>query len=154
MKKLVGLNLIKAYDEHPENYLPMVIHNRQVPRTDEYGEINIGWYAGLLDENRPFFAECWATDGITMLTLFISTLGIEDESSEELEQRFLDIGYYRKKEGSYKSPSVRKFDQDGHEFYSINIIVGVDEEPAMIEGAYIIPWNVLNEYNISCRHNN
>ena len=141
MKRLIGMDLIRAYDKHPENFLPMNKPANEVPPRNEYGEVNIGWYAGLLDENRPFFAECWAVDGMTLLTMFVSTLGIENETPEELEQRFLDRGY----------PEVRKFAADGNEFYSINVTVGVDDEPAVIEGASIFSWNVYNKYISSLR---
>ena len=31
--------------------------------------------------------------------------------------------------------------------YLINLAVGVEEEPAKIEGGRIEPWSILNEYN-------
>ena len=151
MKRLIGMDLIRAYDQHPEEFLPMNKPDNEVPPRNEYGEVNIGWNAGLLDENRPFFAECWAVDGITVLTMFVSTLGIENETPEELEQRFLESGYYRKREGADRAPEVRKFAADGNEFYSINVTVGVDDEPAVIEGAYILSWNTYNRYISSLR---
>ena len=79
---LSGLELVKACREHPERYYPMRDHTEQVSRRDKFGDSNIGWYAGLLDENRPFFAECWASDGITMLTIFVSVKGIEDRTPD------------------------------------------------------------------------
>ena len=152
MTRLIGMDLIRAYDEHPEKFLPMNKPDNEVPPRNEYDETNIGWYAGLLDENRPFFAECWAVDGMTVLTMFVSTLGIENETPEELEQRFLDRGYYRKREGADRAPAVRTFSADGNEFYSINVTVGVDDEPAVIEGAYILSWNTYNKYISSLKH--
>ena len=151
MRRLIGMDLIRAYDEHPEKFLPMNKPDNEVPPRNEYDETNIGWYAGLLDEKRPFFAECWAVDGMTVLTMFVSTLGIENETPEELEQRFLDRGYYRKREGADRAPAVRTFAADGNEFYSINVTVGVDDEPAVIEGASIFSWNVYNKYISSLR---
>ncbi len=151
MRRLIGMDLIRAYDEHPEKFLPMNKPDNEVPPRNEYDETNIGWYAGLLDENRPFFAECWAVDGMTVLTMFVSTLGIENETPEELEQRFLNRGYYRKREGTDRAPAVRTFAADGNEFYSINVTVGVDDEPAVIEGATILSWNVYNRYISSLR---
>ncbi len=153
MRRLIGMDLIRAYDEHPEEFLPMNKPDNEVPPRNEYGETNIGWYAGLLDENRPFFAECWAVDGITVLTMYVSTLGIEDETPEELEQRFLDRGYYRKREGADRAPDVRKFVIDGNEFFSINTTVGVEDEPALLDGAYILSWKLLNEYICSLGYN-
>ena len=91
---LSGLELIKAYRENPERYLPMIDHTWEMPAVNEYGEVNIGWYAGLLEENRPFFAVCWAVDHMTTLTIYVSAKGIEDKTAEELDQWFQDIGYF------------------------------------------------------------
>ena len=149
MTDLKGLDLIKAYRNHPERFLPMQDHTEQVPAKYEYEyftDHNIGWNAGLLEENRPFFAECWATEGITMLTIFVSTIGIEDKSETDLANWFQDIGYYKAKDS--RNPEVIKYkDKAGNEFFSINILVGVEEEPAVIEGGRIYPWKILNEYN-------
>ena len=54
--KLEGLALIKDYRKNPDKYLPAIDHTEEVPAVNEYGERNIGWYAGLLEENRIFFA--------------------------------------------------------------------------------------------------
>ena len=148
--KLSGLELIKDYREHPEKYLPMIDHTGQTPERNEYGEVNIGWNAGLLEENRPFFVECWTVDHITMLTIYVSAKGIENKTPDELDRWFQDIAYYSYRDTGedYGPPEVRTFtNPQKDEFFSINIGVGVDEEPALIEGALIKPWSVLNEYN-------
>ena len=145
---LNGLDLIKAYREDPEKYLPFTDHTDEMPSRNKYGEVNIGWYAGLLEENRPFFAECWAVDQITMLTIYVSAEGIEDKTAAELDQWFQQIGYYSYRNTDHSHPDVRTFpDKKGNTFFSINIAVGIDDEPALIDGARIIPWRVLNEYN-------
>ncbi len=51
--KFEGLDLIKEVRANPERYLPMVDHTEEVPRRNEYGDVNIGWNAGLLEESRP-----------------------------------------------------------------------------------------------------
>jgi len=146
--ELTGLNLVKDYRAHPEKYLPMIDHTEHVPRRNEYGDVNIGWNAGLLEENRPYFVECWAADGITMLTIFISTRGIEDKTPDELTKWFLDIGYFSFVDGGYQTAEIGTFtNPEGNTFFSINIAVGVEDEPARIEGAQIYPWSVLNSFN-------
>lgn len=145
--KLSGLELIKAYREHPERFLPMVDKTEQTPAKNEYDEINIGWNAGMLDEKRPYFAECWAAYRITMLTLYVSTKGIEDMSSEALEQWFQDIGYYHARNDANHGEVLTFKNKKGEEFYSINIVVGTEDEPARITGAPILSWSILNEYN-------
>ena len=148
MEGLTGLDLVKAYRAHPERYYPMRDHTEQVPRRDEYGDVNIGWYAGLLDEKRSFFAECWAEDRITMLTIFISTKGIEDSTPEELEAWLQRVGYFScTKENESPAKAVIFTDRENEEFFSVNICVGVEDKPAMIDGAPLLPWSVLNEYN-------
>ena len=69
-----GLDFLREYDKHGSLYLPLIDHAGQVfPRRDpKHGEANIGWNCGLLDGNRPYFAESWAIDGIMMMTIFIS----------------------------------------------------------------------------------
>ena len=56
--KLEGLDLIKEVRANRERYLPMIDHTEEVPRRNEYGDVNIGWNAGLLEPNRPYFVEC------------------------------------------------------------------------------------------------
>ena len=146
--KLEGLALIKDYRKNPDKYLPAIDHTEEVPAVNEYGERNIGWYAGLLEENRIFFAENWCVDHITMLTIFVSTKGIKDKTEEELIQWFQDIGYISFRNGNEPAIGVNTFKtKSGDEFYSINITVGIDDEPAQIDGAPVYGWAVLNEYN-------
>lgn len=146
--KLTGLDLIKAYRNDPGKYFPVPDRTGQTPSVDEYGEHNIGWNAGLLEDSRPYFVECWAVDQITMLTFYCSTGGIKDKTEAELLQMLLDTGYFRFVNGDERSCSPSTFsDRQGNEYYSITVTVGVDEEPSRIEGAPIIPWSVLNEYN-------
>ena len=146
--KLEGLDLIKEVRANRERYLPMNDHKEQVPHRNECGDVNIGWNAGLLEPNRPYFVECWAADGITMLTIFVSTKGIEDKTPDELTRWFLDIGYFTFTDGRYQTAEIGTFTNPaGEEFFSINIAVGVEDEPAMIDGAPIYSWKILNEYN-------
>ncbi len=146
--KLSGLEMIKTYRANPDHYLPMIDHREEVPGRNKYGEVNIGWNAGLLEENRPYFAECWAADHITTLTIYVSAKGIEDKTAEELDRWFQNIGYYSYKDPGYAPAYVVSFKRpDGNEFFMITVTVGIDDEPVRIDGAPIIPWRVLNEYN-------
>ena len=148
MEELKGLELVKEYREHPDRYLPMMDHTEQVPRRNEYGDVNIGWYAGLLGENRPFFAECWAADRITMLTVFIPTKGIEEKTPAELEEWLLEIGYFSFKNEDHSPAEVVVFTNEKKEdFFSVNICVGSEDGEALIDGAPLLPWSVLNDYN-------
>ena len=143
-----GLDLIKEVRANPGKYLPMYDHTEEVPRRNQFGDVNIGWNAGLLEPDRPYFAECWAADGVTMLTLFVSKKGIEQSTPDELTMRFLDVGYFSFPQGGYQTAEIWKFtNPKGEEFFSVNIAVGAEDGPALIEGAVIYPWKILNEYN-------
>lgn len=142
-----NLAFLDEYKRNPDKYLPLIDHAWKVfPDRSEYGEVNVGWNAGIVEGNRPFFCECWA-EGITVLTYFISTKGIEEYSVEQIEKMLADaeIIWYV---GERKYPtSVQKFtDHEGNEFFSINIIVG-DDDGTYIEGGVIYGMNRLNEYN-------
>lgn len=151
LKGLTGLDFIKEYRAHPERYLPFVDRTGETPSQNEYVEINIGWNAGLLSDGRPFFTECWAVDQITMLTFYFSTKDIENITPEEMDKLLLDSGYFTYRNPDHALPTISSFGRLSNsrydEFYSVGITVGVDEEPALIDGAPIISWNKLNEYN-------
>ncbi|MDO5139425.1 MAG: hypothetical protein Q4D71_13330 [Oscillospiraceae bacterium] len=145
---LHGIKLIEEYRNNPDKFYPMPYVTDQIPERNEYGEVNIGWWAGLLDERRPFFAECWAVDGITVLTISVSAEGIEDITVEELDRLFQDAGYYKQRDPGQNLPHVDTFVcKEGYKLFVINLTVGVEDEPAMIDGGWIESWDILNEYN-------
>ena len=139
---------------NPDWFLPMVDHAWKVFPKEDLGtewyddkEVNIGWDAGLVKGNRPYFLECWASCGITMLTYFVSTEGMEDAGTEELLKLLTDAGLFRLLNPEKPGTSVMKFeDGSGRVFFSINVVVG-DEEEVYIEGGKIYPFEPLNEYN-------
>ena len=141
------LAFLDEYKNNRDKYLPLIDHAWKIfPDRTDLGDVNVGWSVGLIDGNRPYFGECWA-QGITVLTYFISTKGIEDYSVEDIEKMLADnniVCYV----GERKYPtSVKKF-KDGNqtEFYSINILV-CDDDGTYIDGGIIYSFNRLNEYN-------
>ena len=149
-ERIKGLEVLEKYKEGETGWLPLLSSAYCIfPKRNEYGEVNIAWNAGLLEGNRPFFSMLWAVDCITMLTLYFSAKGIEDITAEQAEQMFADIGYYRRKDSGRGSPGdLMKFkDPDDGEFFSFNVAVGVEDEPAEIEGGNVYPLKMLNDYN-------
>lgn len=149
-----GIDAIKEYRNNKDKYLPLVDHEKHEFQSKVYYEdnlgydVNLGWNCGFF-ENRPYFYECWATDGITVITVFISTIGLEDATLSELEKFLIeDAKIYKPKEGYYSLTEAPKFaDSNGNEFYSLNIVVGLEDRPAVIDGAPIYSFSVLNEFN-------
>ena len=39
-------------------------------KSEENTVLDIGWNEGILSDGRPYRAECWAEDQVTMLTFF------------------------------------------------------------------------------------
>lgn len=145
---LENLELIKACRANKDDWYPMIDHAEWIfEKTDpETGDINLGWHAGVIGRNRPFFAECWATEGITMLTIFISTTDLKVRDARELSFLFEATGYYSLREDHHE-PVLKTFkDSHGNEFYSLNITVGTDDE-TYLQGANIIPFHYLNILN-------
>ena len=145
-----AIDNLMEYRNNKEKYLPLIDHEtKPFAYRDKFDDVNIGWDCGFIG-NRPYFLECWATTGITMLTIFLSTTGIEDYSITDLEKLLIEEAkIYTKKEG-YTSPDfVPKYvDGSGNEFFSVNIVVGTEDEPTRIEGGgHLVPFPVLNELN-------
>ncbi len=133
--------------EHPGKYLPIVDHAWQTfPARNEFDEVNIGWNAGLIDGKRPFFCECWA-DGFTAITYFISTKGIEGYTAGQLEEMLSNAGIISYIRPDHYETSVMVFtDHSGNEFYSVNLVVGVEDD-IYTEGGIIFSFSYLNSFN-------
>ena len=142
-----GFSLLKDYLFHKDRYLPMFERMKTIP-PQEYSclgkETNIGWYAGMMDEKRPFYAELWAVDGFHLLSIFVSTKGIEDITAEELDLWFQKIGFYRRINNKY-GPEIQICHNRGNEFFSMSVGLGVvDEEESSVDDFKIFPFSILN----------
>lgn len=143
------VEFLEHYRRHHEFYLPMIDHEKKPfpKRTPTYGDINIGWDCGAIGR-RPYFAECWSGDHVTMVTYYISTIRIENYSVEDLERLLIvEASLYFPKAGYLKPGVAKLIDSNNNEFFSINIVVGIEDEDAVIEGAIIYPFARLNELN-------
>ena len=139
--------ILEAYQANPDKYLPLIDHAWKcfAPQS-VVGDTNVGWNVGIIPDNRPYFCECWAS-GYTVLTYFVSTIGIEDYSVEQLENMLSNAGIVKYTNPRKYQTSVRKvYDGNYNEFFSINIIVG-DDDGVYIEGGIIFGFSKLNVFN-------
>lgn len=147
-----GIDFLRLYRKNPQNYLPMISHYKWIfPERveDEYNsQVNIGWNCGLIDEKRPYFCELWAQSGITMLTVFLSSNGIEEMNAEQVNALLEHAHVYHRLD-STELPHVMQFsDTDGNPYFSVNAWVGVEDEPARISNDSVFyPFYPLNELN-------
>ena len=147
------LELLREIRDRPDRYLPIVDHTwKTFPDRDDGTEpyddpeYNIGWDAGLLPKGRPYFLECWATCGLTMLTYFVSADGIEEADTDSLIRMLEDADLFKILDPSQPRTEVQRYDAGGNEFFSVNIVAG-DEEHAYVSGGSVFPFSYLNEFN-------
>ena len=83
---------LRDYIANKDDYLPLIDHAwKTFGKRSLTDDVNIGWNAGIVEGNRPYFCECWA-DGYTAITYFISTKGIEDYTVVQLEDMLKKAG--------------------------------------------------------------
>ncbi|WP_022763556.1 hypothetical protein [Butyrivibrio sp. AD3002] len=141
------VEFLQHYRNNADFYYPMIDHERRYwPKVNNIGDINIGWDCGAIGR-RPYFLECWSGEGTTMITIFISTIGIEEYTVEEIEKMLIGSGLYSQKEGYRQAKAVSVKDSNDNSFFSVNIVVGLEEEDAVIEGPIIYSFIKLNEFN-------
>lgn len=83
-----GVQFLHEYYRNPGRYLPLIDHAQKTFTEPDptHDDVNIGWNCGLIAPNRPYFSECWAIDGVTMLTILLSAEGLEDFRDEQVEE--------------------------------------------------------------------
>ena len=88
--KITGVEFLQEYRAYPGNYPPLIDHQYKHFREWE-DEImrNISWSAGVGHNNRPWFAERFDALLGSMITVFISTKGLENWDTEFTEQFLL-----------------------------------------------------------------
>jgi hypothetical protein len=97
---------------------------------DDDGVFDLGWCEGVLYDGRPFRAETWVQDQITMVTIFFSATGIDDVSEADLI-RVLELeGLVEFKENGRgrQHPCHKVEDGAGHSMWSVNITVGAEDD--------------------------
>ncbi len=148
------IKMLNVFRSNPDRFLPVIDHAWKVfPDVDrgtewyDDPEYNLGWDAGFLGADRPYFMEAWATNGITMLTYFVSVKGIENATTEDLVKMLTEAGLFRILKPGNNPVSVMKFEDDHeNEFFSINVTIGVEDD-LYVEGGRMYPYAPLNEYN-------
>lgn len=63
-----------------------LIDREQVSFESDTEVCNIGYYEGVLDDERPIRVEVWSSYGILNATVFISNIDLEKKSEKEIKQ--------------------------------------------------------------------
>jgi hypothetical protein len=116
---------------------------------DEEGVIDIGWCDGVLSDSRAFRAEMWAQEQISMLTIFFSSIGI-NELDQDAICRFVQdeglVSFSEKADPKYCS-SAKFIDDAGNQLWSVNIVVGDEETAYLANSIPIFPYSKIGEPN-------
>jgi hypothetical protein len=108
---------------------------------DEDGVLDIGWCDGVLSDGRPFRAEMWAQDQVSCLTIFFSTIEIEDFDDNAM-QAFVENERLVSFKGERQyCTSAKWLDDAGIELWSVNIVVGDDENTFTDQSIPIFPYS-------------
>ena len=94
--------------------------------------IDVGWDEGFLPDARPFRAECWAESGISMVTFFFSTQGLETSTEAQLMEILKKDGLIKPLNDTIHVTAMPMSDASGNDMWSVNIVVG-DENQVFLQ---------------------
>jgi hypothetical protein len=115
---------------------------------DEDGIVDIGWCDGVLSDGRPFRAEMWAQDGVSLLTIFFSTIGLEDLVQAQIKNLIVVEGLARFRPGAPERCESRKVvDDAGNAAWSVNVVIGDEDGTFFSEAVPIFPYSRQAEPN-------
>lgn len=94
-------------------------------------EGDLGAIGGVFPDGRPYRIEFWYTEGATLMTVFFSTLGLEQDSGAELLERVQPLLEAADTDASRRSLDqscvLRLLDAAGNEMFSLTFVVGMPE---------------------------
>jgi hypothetical protein len=102
-----------------------------VPITTKSAEndlLDIGWNSGILSDSRPFRMECWAQDGVTMLTFFIPAKENETGGDDYFAGLLQSEGLVTFNPGPRYVSGAKFRDRSGNLVWSVNVVVADDED--------------------------
>lgn len=126
-----SIAFLREYRAHPEKYLPLVDHQyKHFDKWDDQITRNMFWDAGIMEGDRPYFAECWKVFLTTSMTVFFSAEGYEDVKNDlTFMLELLRAGLVVPENDDFDHIRVMRFkDGIGHEFISFNCVLGIDEK--------------------------
>jgi hypothetical protein len=109
-------------------------------KTAENDAIDIGWQEGTFADGRPYRAEAWCMDQATFLTIYCSSIGLEQASP-------LDLAELLNREGLVQILSPEGLpriqagtDASDQPILAITLMVGADEETFLRDNIPLRPY--------------
>lgn len=89
----------------------------------EGDDLDIGWNDGVLSDGRPYRAESWAADQISLLTFFFSTSQIETYTDAQFIKLLEDEGLIEfSSDERYVAGEIVE-DASGNQMWSVNVVI-------------------------------
>lgn len=128
------------HSDYPKPDRSSYIANRA--KSAENDQLDIGWAEGTLRDGRPYRLELWAQDQLTCATAFMSIKGLEAASGGLLLHLLEREGILVWINGTTPTCGTSVFvDSAGQELWSVNVVVGVDDEPSRVATIQMNPYN-------------
>jgi hypothetical protein len=125
--------------------LPTRANPESSPETLGTDENTIGWEKGKISDGCPYWAECWAQDGITMLTIYHCSDGLKFGDDHSLQDFLEKEGLISFRDKCLITPCW--FLGYHGNFWSINIIVGDEDEVYCDSQISIFPYGSVSTAN-------
>lgn len=102
--------------------------------------VDIGWNEGVLSDGRPYRVECWAEDGITMLTFFVPAQGLEAYGEAGLEALLVREGLVELERPGEGFRVMQLTDPSGNRLLSLNVVVGSGDDLYIGRSVPLLPY--------------
>lgn len=105
-------------------------------------QLDIAWTEGTFNGGRPYRKEFWTQNQLSLVTFFFSSIGLEDLGNRQLAQLLIDEDLIRFTGEQSYCAGVRLIDDSGNDMWSLNIIVGSEDE------IYVVDQQDMSRYEV------
>jgi hypothetical protein len=111
-------------------------------KTPENDCIDIGWAEGMMSNDRPFRAECWAQDQVTCLSIMFARGGLESATSSEIAD-MLEVEGVVTFISEKKYVDIRPFrDDSDNDLLLINVVIADESQLYAQDKLSLQRWQV------------
>ncbi|MEG1519812.1 MAG: hypothetical protein RR458_02375 [Clostridia bacterium] len=91
---------------------------------NEYGQVNIGFYEGVIDGVCPIRVESWENDTIKMNSIYIAAAAIKDLSDDAIYEILESHKIYERTDNPFYATIDEYVDVNENKFKVVNIVMG------------------------------
>ena len=141
------LEFIKLYRDNRKFYYPMIdLEHKRFYMSEDDPVLRIGFDCGAIGK-RPYFVEL-VIEYSEFLTYYISTQGIENYSRKQVLDMLKGAGIYHPLEGEPRPKMYVITDDDGNDFFEIDVRVPDGYDDLYVEGGgSIYSFSNLTDFN-------